>query len=134
MILAFGYLECIVMYIEYYLFNKNGTRSFVYILINVLVSSIGNTFARMIVLLVSLGYGILLPSVSKYHPQIAMLSFIYFVSNAIYMTVLYMNHTQPISKALSIVVSLPLSVSNTIFFYWILSALRRTISTMKEKR
>lgn len=127
-VLTFGLIECALMYFEYYIFNKHGVRSFFYVLQNVIISALAKTFARVIVLLVSLGYGILLPSVSKYHPQIAMLSFIYLISNGIYMTVLYMNHTQPISKALSLVVSLPLSVTNTIFFYWILAALRRTLN------
>lgn len=56
------------MYFEYYLFNRIGTRSSTFIVANVILSSIRNTFARVIALLVSLGYGITFSQIDKYIP------------------------------------------------------------------
>ena len=38
------------------------------------------------------------------------------------------------STAVNIVVSVPISVTNTIFFYWILSSLGRTLSYLKDQK
>jgi hypothetical protein len=94
--------------------------------------AIRTTISLVLTLLFSLGYGIVTPDVKKYMPKIAMLAFIYFVSNCIYWTVVYINHNTPLSKSIILIISLPISIANSIFSYWILFSLRRTVSILKE--
>jgi hypothetical protein len=49
------------------------------------------------------------------------------------MSVLYLSHHQLISVAVSLFVSVPISATNGIFFYWILAALERTLGVLKEE-
>jgi hypothetical protein len=94
--------------------------------------AIRTTISLVLTLLFSIGYGIYINDVRKYMPKIAMLSFIYFVSNCIYWTVIYINHTTPLSKSVVMMISLPISFANSIYSYWILFSLKKTIATLKE--
>ena len=121
------------MYVEFDFYNKWGTRWIGFIIVNITISAIKSTLARVISLMVSLGYGILVPSLQKYMDKILILSFLYLVSNASYMAVLYMNHYAPVSTGVSLVVSLPLAFTNGFFFYWIVMALKRTTFILKNR-
>lgn len=85
------FLECAFMYIEFDLYNSNGTRSKIFLFINITLSACRNTLARVLTLMVALGLGITVQNISKYYVQIAVLSFAYWVSNALYMAVYYFN-------------------------------------------
>ena len=84
--------------------------------------------------MISLGYGLLTNDLSKYTTKIGLLSFMQFVANAIYWAVIYANHSQPLSKVILLIVSLPCSTANALYSYWILFALRRTVNILKQKR
>jgi hypothetical protein len=132
LLLTLGLVESIFMYFEYYIYNVKGQRSFSFIVANILMLAIRTTVSLVITLLFSLGYGILTNDVKKYMPKIALISFIYFVSNCVYWTVVYINHTTPLSKSILLIISLPISFANSIFSYWILFSLKRTVTTLKE--
>jgi hypothetical protein len=132
LLLILGFIESVFMYFEYYIYNVKGQRSFSFIVANILMLAIRTTISLVLTLLFSLGYGIVTPDVKKYMPKIAMLAFIYFVSNCIYWTVVYINHNTPLSKSIILIISLPISIANSIFSYWILFSLRRTVSILKE--
>jgi len=127
------FFECFIMYFEYNFLNNRGYRNTFFLVMNILFSASRNTLARVLLLAVSLGQGITTPSISRYHTQIAVISFLYFVSNMAYMGVLFLSNHQKISISLSLVVSVPIAITNGIFFYWILAALDRTILFLKEQ-
>lgn len=132
LLLALGFIESIFMYFEYYIYNVKGQRSFSFIVANILMLAFRTTISLILTLLFSIGYGITTSDVRKYIPKIAMLSFIYFVSNCIYWTVVYINHSTPLSKSILLIISLPISFANSIYSYWILFSLRKTVSNLKE--
>ncbi len=121
------------MFLEYSIFNTIGKRYFLFVAISIVFSALRNTLARVLTLAVSLGLSITVQNIEKYHVQIGVLSFIYFISNVAYMSVLYLSHHQLISIAVSLFVSVPISVTNGIFFYWILAALERTLAILLEE-
>lgn len=92
-----------------------------------------NTFARVLTLLVAMGTGILgtqaLPKA-----RIFLLSLAYFVTNVAYLVAVYINKTNPLSPKMQLGVSFPLSLTNTMFFFWIMSSLERTKKTLQETR
>ena len=59
-------LECAFMYIEFDLYNEEGLRNKIFVGINIVLSACRNTMARVLTLLVALGYGITAQNVSKY--------------------------------------------------------------------
>jgi len=94
---------------------------------------IRTTSSRLLTLLVALGYGVTVSSVAKHYTRIGILTFVYFVSAAIYMSAYYLNHYAPLSKGLLVVVSVPVAFANTVFFYWIIFSLRANIIILESR-
>jgi hypothetical protein len=92
-----------------------------------------NTSARVVTLIVALGYGILITSIERYRTKILSLSFLYMASFAAYNGILYINHYSPVSGAVAMIVSFPLSILNCFFGFWIYSAFRRTLHYLIQK-
>lgn len=53
-------VECAFMWVEWLIYNYNGERFIIFLVFNVILSVTRNTLARIMTLLVSLGYGITL--------------------------------------------------------------------------
>ena len=71
-----GFIEAILMYFEYLWYNSKGMRSLSFTLLNIVLLSFRTVIALIIVLLISLGYGIIINDVGKYSSKIGLLSFI----------------------------------------------------------
>ena len=88
------------MLIEYEIQNIEGTLVFAFAFTNVIFNTCRNTFARLLILIVSLGVGIVItPQQCKdrYFIRIILLSILYSFSNAVYLVSLYINQTTPLS-------------------------------------
>jgi hypothetical protein len=86
-----SFLEMILSFIELSYFNSEGYRSIVLVLIKMALNLLRNTFARVICILISLGYGIVRPNVEEHYGTIGLLSFLYFVSGVAYLAVQQLN-------------------------------------------
>lgn len=80
----------------------------------------------------AMGYGILISSVKEQVPKITVLSIVFMASNVAYLIALQINKASPIPPHIQMYVSLPLSLTNTIFFYWILYSLGTTRRVLRE--
>lgn len=100
---------------------------------SVVLEVLRNTFARVITLLVALGYGILITTMGKYQTKVMLLAFFYMIAHLAYLGLLYINHLSPVSGSMIFIVSFPLSVINSIFYFWIFMALRRSIQYLTSK-
>lgn len=127
-------IQCIILYVEYDTYNRTGTRSVAFLGFIVLFQAFKNSLGRLVVLLISLGYGILMNRLSRYGINIAVFTFLFFVSNAMYLATLYINQFVPVSPVVKLSVSVPQSIFDSIFIVWIGSALRRTLTYLKQKR
>ena len=93
-----------------------------------------STFSRVIVLFVGLGYQIVLRSVKKYHVNVGIVGFLYAVSLTINLIFERLRHEHEMLYVVTILVSLPLAIFNTIIFFWILMAFRRTLLYLRQKK
>lgn len=113
--------------------NSNGTVPGSMIGLSIIIEVLRNTFSRVITLLVALGYGILIKTMGKYEEKVLALAFFYMISLAAYLGVVYINHSNPVSGSMIFLVSFPLSLLNSVFYFWIFLALRRTMSYLSSK-
>lgn len=107
--------------------NRRGESSPFLTFVSIALEILRNTSARVVSLVVALGYGILIKSIDRYKTKILSLSFLYMASFAAYNGILYINHYSPVSAAVAMIVSFPLSILNCFFGFWIYSAFRRTL-------
>lgn len=71
------------------------------VITNIGFSTLRNTFARVLTLLVALGSGIVITPQevkNKYRLEIVVLSVLYMLSNAAYLYALHLNQETPLSK------------------------------------
>ena len=90
------------MFVEYKFYNNLGRRVRNIVLINVLIEASRNTLARVVVLLISLGYGIVMKVLSSYLTKISLLTFFYFITNAINVALFYIDEQRPLSKSIKL--------------------------------
>jgi ABC-type molybdate transport system permease subunit len=109
---------------------------FSFVFVNILFNTIRNTFGRVLTLLVAMGTGITSKEQQKQLRgstwKIAVLSIIFAASNIVYLIAVYINRTRPLTPHMQLAVSLPLSLVNTVFFFWIVNALETTKKYLKE--
>lgn len=125
--------QCIFNWALYGNMNKIGVYSPVLTFASIAVEILRNTFARVVTLVVALGYGILITTIERYKTKILSLSFLYMASFAAYNGIQYINHYSPVSGAVALIVSFPLSILNCFFGFWIYSAFRRTLHYLVQK-
>jgi len=86
--------SCIVIastYLEYDMYNNTGHRNLAFLVFNVLFSAFRNSLARLIALLIALGYGIVMNVLTRYLTKIGLLTFLFFVANALSTACFYIN-------------------------------------------
>ena len=84
-------IECAITYLEYDIFNNSGSRVLPLAVFSVFFSAFRETLARLICLLISLGYGIVMNVLNRYVTKIGLLSFLFFIACAINQAVFYIN-------------------------------------------
>ena len=84
-------IECAVTFLEYDIFNSTGKRMLPLTVFSVVFNAFRETLARLICLLVALGYGIVMAVLNRYTTKICLLSFLYFIACAINQACFYIN-------------------------------------------
>ena len=84
-------VECACTFLEYDIYNTSGHRMVSFTIFNILFSAFRNALARLIALLISLGYGIVMNVLTRYLTKIGLLTFLYFVANSLNLACFYIN-------------------------------------------
>jgi len=92
-----------------------------------------NTFARVVTLLISLGYGILFKNLEKYLSKVLFLGFLYMASQSANMVLSHLNNNKPVSQSIKGISTLPNMILNFIFLFWTFLALKRTMNYLVSK-
>lgn len=132
-IIMISFFECVFNWSLYSFINRKGRYSTGITLICMLIEIFRSTFARVVTLVVALGYGILIKTIERYQNKILSVSFMYMASLAAYNGIMYINHSSPVSGPVAMIVSFPLSILNTFFGFWIYSAFKRTLHYLGQK-
>lgn len=132
-VILLGMLEKATFYAEYQSINNTGNRVQGAMLFAEWVSCAKRTLARMLVVIVSLGFGIVKPRLGAALHRVVGVGLLYFflaISEA-YLRVMRPKNDQ--SKDL-IVASVPLAVLDSAICWWIFSALVNTTRTLRLRR
>lgn len=123
-------IEAICYYYSWSSLNNNGELSLPLVGLTLVLNSTKHTFARILLLMVSMGYGITEARL-KYAGRIAVLGAVFFASNLWYMSVLQYSHIHTIKLTTVTLTSLPVSFANSLFLTWIFMSLSDTIKALK---
>lgn len=132
-IIVISLLECLLRWGIFSSNNMYGTNNSFLLFLQVLVEVCRDTFSRVITLLVSLGYGILIKTIEKYQTKVFFLTFFYMASLSALLGVAQINHYQPVRGVIIIITLIPNMCLNATFSFWIYLALRRTLNYLVTK-
>jgi len=132
-ILIVGFLECVLQWSSFLFVNSHGYNHQGLVLAQILVQICRDTFARVVMLLVSLGYGILIQTINRYFNKIFIITILYMAALSFLLAVEHINYYSPVSGSFKLLALIPESTIDFIFCFWICLALRRTLNYLKVK-
>lgn len=133
-VLALGIAEGAIWHTGYRHFNAGGTRGVVPVTAGVLTSTVRKTVSRLLVLTVSLGYGVVRPSLGSDAKRVGALGAVYFVCSAALDLVSNVSQISELSVPLRLLFILPVTLLDGLFYWWTFKALTRTLGQLSSRR
>ncbi|XP_046687407.1 transmembrane protein 87A-like [Homalodisca vitripennis] len=132
-VILLGMLEKAMFYAEYQSINTTGVSSSRAVLLAELVSCGKRTLARMLVIIVSLGFGIVKPRLGPMLHRTVATGILYFLLAA---SEAYLRVMKPKSDPANqmLVASVPLAVLDSAICWWIFTSLVQTTRTLRLRR
>ncbi|ORY86276.1 lung seven transmembrane receptor-domain-containing protein [Protomyces lactucae-debilis] len=134
-LIIFLSMEMIIIWGYYDFVNLRGYTlgSRVYMVIVALLTAFRNSFSFFMILIVSLGYSVVRPSLGQAMVRARILAVLHFAFGVIY-SVMSMAVKAETASFWILLVILPLSATMTTFYLWTLSALQTTIKELMARR
>ena len=133
-VLALSMTESAVWYFDYANFNATGYRPYVFTMVAVLLGSLRATLSRALVLTVSMGYGVVRPTLGGMSAKVISLGICYLCSAAVKDVVEHVGSVDDLRPGARLFLVLPISVFETVFLLWIFSSLSRTLTQLALRR
>lgn len=130
-VIALGMCEMAVWYFEYANFNSTGTRPMGITLWAVTFSSVKKTVSRLLLLVVSMGYGVVKPTLGGITSKVLLLGVIYFVASQALELVEHLGNINDFSGKTKLFLVLPVAFLDSWFILWIFSSLSKTLEKLQ---
>ncbi|XP_026133712.1 transmembrane protein 87A-like [Carassius auratus] len=130
-VIFLGMIEKAVFCAEYQNTNNVGSASQGLLIFAELVSALKRTLARLLVIIVSLGYGIVKPRLGTVMHRVVGLGVLYFIFAAIEGV---LRITGAKDSDLALLANIPLALIDSSLCWWIFVSLAQTIKTLKLRR
>lgn len=132
-VIILGTLEKAVFYTEYQTINNTGVSMPGAVLFAEIVSCAKRTLARMLVIIVSLGFGIVKPRLGPLLHRILLLGGVYFILGSAEAGIRTYKHSGDQSQQL-LLAQIPLAVIDAGICWWVFSCLVQTMRTLRLRR
>ncbi|XP_071159236.1 transmembrane protein 87A-like [Mytilus edulis] len=132
-VILLGMLEKAVFYGEYQSVSSTGKSVPGAIVFAELVSCVKRALARMLVIIVSLGFGIVKPRLGAAFHKVLFVGGLYFISSSIEGCYRALNPNQ-VNNSTLLILNIPLAVVDAVICWWIFSSLVQTTRTLRLRR
>ncbi|EEF33774.1 transmembrane protein 87B [Ricinus communis] len=133
-VVALGLFEMILWYSEYANFNSMGIRPVAITTWVVTVGAIRKTLARLLILSVSMGYGVVRPTLGGLTSKVILLGFTYFLASELLDITEYVGNINDVSGRARLFLVLPDAFLDAFLILWIFTSLSRTLEQLQAKR
>merc|ERR1712137_197376 len=135
-VIFLGMVECITWYFDFLSYNIGGEFNWVAISIGVFSSTVKRTVSRLLVLVVSMGFGVVKATLGTSSYQVFFLGGLYFVVSLTQQLILtYLREGESeFLNFLATVIIFPAALLDTIFYWWIFLSLSRTIQQLTLRK
>ncbi|PON50216.1 Lung seven transmembrane receptor-like [Trema orientale] len=133
-VIALGMCEMALWYFEYANFNATGSRPMGITIWAVTLTAVKKTISRLLILVVSLGYGVVRPTLGSITSKIVLLGVTYFVASEALELVEHLGNINDFSGKARLFLVLPVALLDACFILWIFSSLSKTLEKLQIRR
>ncbi|KAL5710071.1 Transmembrane protein 87A [Ranunculus cassubicifolius] len=133
-VIALGMCEMALWYFEYANFNSTGSRPMGITIWAVTFSAVKKTVSRLLLLVVSMGYGVVKPTLGGITSKVLFLGLIYFVASEALELVEHLGNINDLSGKAKLFLVLPVALLDASFILWIFSSLSKTLEKLQMRR
>ncbi|GAQ77593.1 hypothetical protein KFL_000010420 [Klebsormidium nitens] len=133
-VIALCMLEMATWYFDFVNFNTYGVRPYATTVWAVTLGSVRKTISRMLILVVSMGYGVVRPTLGGITSKVLMLGAAYFVATCSLDVMQNVGTIDDLTSSARIFLVLPVAVLDAIFILWIFTSLSKTLAQLQNRR
>ncbi|KAL5569650.1 hypothetical protein UlMin_026225 [Ulmus minor] len=133
-VIALGMCEMALWYYEYANFNATGSRPMGITIWAVTFTAVKKTVSRLLLLVVSMGYGVVRPTLGGISSKVILLGVMYFVASEALELVEHLGNINDFSGKARLFLVLPVALLDACFILWIFSSLSKTLEKLQMRR
>lgn len=130
-VIVLGLLEMAMWYFDYAAFNGSGIRSTWLTFWSVTFGTIKRTVARLIILIVAMGYGVVRPTLGGLTSKVIMLGLTFFLASEALELVENVGTVNDVSGKARLFLVLPVAFLDAFFILWIFTSLNATLNKLQ---
>lgn len=134
LVITLGMFEMTLWYFEYAQFNKGGVRPTGITIWAVTFGTVKRTVARLIILMVSMGYGVVRPTLGGLTSKVMMLGGTFFLASEVLELVENVGAVNDLSGKARLFLVLPVAILDAFFILWIFTSLSSTLNKLQARR
>lgn len=131
LVITLGMLEMALWYFEYAEFNETGVRPTGITIWAVTFGAVKRTVARLILLMVSMGYGVVRPSLGGLTSKVVFLGLTFFLASEVLEMVENVGAVSDLSGKARLFLVLPVAILDAFFILWIFTSLSATLNKLQ---
>lgn len=133
-VINLGLFEMILWFFEYANFNNTGIRPVVITTWVVTVGAVRKSLTRLLILCVSMGYGVVRPTLGGLTSKVLLLGATYFLASELLDITEYVGTVSDISGRARLFLVLPDAFLDAFLILWIFTSLSKTLEQLQAKR
>lgn len=134
LVIALGMCEMVVWYYDYTNFNMTGYRPVGITLWAVTLGAVRKTVSRSLLLVVSMGYGVVRPTLGGLTSRVLLLGATYFVAAELFDVVENVGTINDLSGKEKLFLVLPVAILDAVFILWIFTSLSKTLEQLQARK
>ncbi|KAL5995140.1 hypothetical protein ACLOJK_025198 [Asimina triloba] len=134
LVIALGMLEMALWYFEYAEFNETGVRPMGITIWAVTFGTVKRTISRVIILIVSMGYGVVRPTLGGLTSKVIMLGATFLLASEVLELVENVGVINDLSGKARLFLVLPVAILDAFFILWIFTSLSKTLDKLQARR
>ncbi|PKI41663.1 hypothetical protein CRG98_037970 [Punica granatum] len=130
-VITLGMFEMALWYFDYAEFNESGIRPVGITIWAVTFGTVKRTVARLIILMVAMGYGVVRPTLGGITSKVAMLGLTFFMASEVLELVENVGAISDLSGKARLFLILPVALLDAFFIIWIFKSLSSTLNKLQ---
>ncbi|XP_078154989.1 uncharacterized protein LOC144551063 [Carex rostrata] len=134
LVITLGMLETTLWYFDFAEFNMTGIRPAGTTFWAATFGTVRKTISRVLILLVSMGFGVVKPTLGGITSKVLLLGGMFFVASEVLEVVENVGAVSDQSTKAKLLFVLPVSMMDALFIIWIFTSLLRTLNKLQARR